>query len=163
MLPAPGQGALAVECRADDADVVAALGELDDADTRACVTAERAVLAALEAGCSAPVGALAEVVEGEDGLELSLRAFVGASTDRSTCAAPSSGRVGEAEAPRRDLAAVLLEDGAELACAGPRNGPARRARPPTARPRPSRGDRTRLRSPPPLTRRPEPTATERAT
>ena len=47
----------------------AALAVLEDPDTRSCVTAERAVLAALEAGCSAPVGALAEIVEGEDGLE----------------------------------------------------------------------------------------------
>ena len=49
---------------------------LDDHDTRACTTAERALLAELEAGCSAPVGALAEVVEGFDGPELSLRAVV---------------------------------------------------------------------------------------
>ncbi|MHA6762330.1 hydroxymethylbilane synthase [Streptacidiphilus sp. PAMC 29251] len=61
MLPAPGQGALALECRADDAELTAALGALDHPATRAAVTAERALLAALEAGCSAPVGALAEV------------------------------------------------------------------------------------------------------
>jgi hydroxymethylbilane synthase len=59
MLPAPGQGALAVECRADDTDLIAGLGTIDDAATRAAVTAERSVLAALEAGCSAPVGAYA--------------------------------------------------------------------------------------------------------
>ncbi len=63
MLPAPGQGALAVECRADRADLLDALAPLDDAATRAAVTAERSVLAALEAGCSAPVGALADVAE----------------------------------------------------------------------------------------------------
>ncbi|HEY0644087.1 MAG TPA: hydroxymethylbilane synthase, partial [Nocardioides sp.] len=74
MLPAPGQGALAVECRTDDTGLIAALGELDDRATRAAVTAERAVLAALEAGCSAPLGTLAEVVEGEDGEERGLRA-----------------------------------------------------------------------------------------
>ena len=74
MLPAPGQGALAVECRSGDADLVAALAQLDDTATRAAVTAERAVLSTLEAGCSAPLGALAEVVEGEDGEELWLRA-----------------------------------------------------------------------------------------
>jgi len=62
MLPAPGQGALAVECRAGDplADSLRRL--LDDPDTRAAVTAERAFLAAVGAGCSAPVGALAELV-----------------------------------------------------------------------------------------------------
>jgi hydroxymethylbilane synthase len=62
VLPAPGQGALAIECAADNADLVAALGELDDPFTRAAVTAERSLLAALEAGCSAPVGALADLL-----------------------------------------------------------------------------------------------------
>jgi hydroxymethylbilane synthase len=112
VLPAPGQGALAVECRADRADLRAAVAVLDDPDTRVCVTAERALLAALEAGCTAPVGALAEVVEGEDGAELSLRAFVGSldgSLDlRRSLVAPLHDPV---EAGRR-LAAVLLEDGA---------------------------------------------------
>ena len=83
MLPAPAQGALAVECRADDTGLAALLAELDDADTRAAVTAERALLARLEAGCSAPVGAIAEVVESidEDGNvfeEVSLRGCVAA-------------------------------------------------------------------------------------
>ena len=60
MLPAPGQGALAIEVAADvDAGLMAALQQLDDPATRAAVTAEREMLAALEAGCSAPVGALA--------------------------------------------------------------------------------------------------------
>ncbi|MFY1678193.1 MULTISPECIES: hydroxymethylbilane synthase [unclassified Streptomyces] len=65
VLPAPGQGALAIECGAGrdarDSALVAALGALDDPLTRAAVTAERALLAALEAGCSAPVGALADL------------------------------------------------------------------------------------------------------
>ncbi|RXS78766.1 hydroxymethylbilane synthase [Streptomyces sp. TM32] len=61
VLPAPGQGALAIECAAVNADLVAQLAELDDPDTRAAVTAERSLLAALEAGCSAPVGALADL------------------------------------------------------------------------------------------------------
>ncbi|MBY8869948.1 MULTISPECIES: hydroxymethylbilane synthase [Streptomyces] len=61
VLPAPGQGALAIECAADRADLIAALAELDDPHTRAAVTAERSLLAALEAGCSAPVGALADL------------------------------------------------------------------------------------------------------
>ena len=87
---------------------------LDDPDTRACVTAERAVLAALEAGCSAPVGALAEVVEGEDGLELSLRAFVGAVDGSFDLRRSLVGGVDDAEALGRRLAAVLLEDGGDL-------------------------------------------------
>jgi hydroxymethylbilane synthase len=63
VLPAPGQGALAVECRADSA-AAAAISVLDDAATRAAVTAERALLAELEGGCSAPIGAYARI-EGE--------------------------------------------------------------------------------------------------
>jgi hydroxymethylbilane synthase len=67
MLPAPAQGALAVECRTADVDLEQLLAStLDDEGTRAAVTAERALLAALEAGCSAPVGALAEIVEDLD-------------------------------------------------------------------------------------------------
>jgi len=62
MLPAPGQGALAVECRAGDTELLAALRRMDHAPTRLAVIAERALLSALEAGCSAPVGALAEAV-----------------------------------------------------------------------------------------------------
>ena len=64
MLPAPAQGALAIECRAADTAVIELLAELESADARAAVTAERALLAALEAGCSAPVGALADVAVG---------------------------------------------------------------------------------------------------
>ena len=74
MLPAPGQGALAVECRAGDPLGDEVRGAVDDPRTRAAVTAERAVLATLEAGCAAPVGALAEIAEGDDGDELWLRA-----------------------------------------------------------------------------------------
>ena len=59
MLPAPGQGALAVECRAADRELAALLATVDDPPSRAAVTAERTVLAALEAGCSAPIGAYA--------------------------------------------------------------------------------------------------------
>jgi hydroxymethylbilane synthase len=113
MLPAPGQGALAVECRAADTELVAQVRDaLDDPRTRAAVTAERAVLSALEAGCSAPVGAMAEVAEGEDGDELWLRA-VALSTDgafavrRSATGSPDAG-----ELVGRALAEEMLDDGA---------------------------------------------------
>jgi hydroxymethylbilane synthase len=59
MLPAPGQGALAVECSDSSAERVALLAALDDPASRSAVTAERSVLAALQGGCSAPVGAYA--------------------------------------------------------------------------------------------------------
>ncbi|HEX7738269.1 MAG TPA: hydroxymethylbilane synthase [Marmoricola sp.] len=113
VLPAPGQGALAVECRAGDTELVAALAAaLDDADTRACVVAERALLAELEAGCTAPVGALAEVSEGDDGIELWLRA-VAMSTDGGLSVRRSlSGPASSPDELGRKLAAEMLADGA---------------------------------------------------
>lgn len=112
MLPAPGQGALAVECRADRTDLVTALGALDDPDTRCCVTAERALLAALEAGCTAPVGALAEIVEGEDGAELSLRAVVGSRDGSVLLRRSLVASLDDPERVGQRLAGLLLEDGA---------------------------------------------------
>jgi len=112
VLPAPGQGALAVECRSDRDDVVAAVSVLDDPDTRACVVAERSLLATLEAGCTAPVGALAEVVEGDDGLELSLRAFAGTEDGSVELRRSLVGPYAEPEALGSRLAHILLEDGA---------------------------------------------------
>ncbi|MEM8559107.1 MAG: hydroxymethylbilane synthase [Bacteroidota bacterium] len=65
MLPAPGQGALGIQRRSDDPETTRLLDALDDAETRACVEAERHFLAALGGGCSAPVGALAVVEESQ--------------------------------------------------------------------------------------------------
>ncbi|GAA5144901.1 hydroxymethylbilane synthase [Nocardioides marinquilinus] len=113
MLPAPGQGALAVECRADD-PLATELAGLDDAASRAAVEAERAVLATLEGGCSAPVGALAEVVEGDDPdrPELWVRA-VALSTDGGLSVRRSaSGDVADATGVGVRLATEMLEDGA---------------------------------------------------
>jgi hydroxymethylbilane synthase len=64
VLPAPGQGALGLECRADDAATIALVAELDHAATRVAVTAERAILAALHGGCSVPVAAWGRVEGG---------------------------------------------------------------------------------------------------
>jgi hydroxymethylbilane synthase len=112
MLPAPGQGALAVEVVRDLAgdDRHAALRGLDDPATRAAVTAERAVLSALEAGCSAPVGALGVVSElGFSEPELTLEALV-ASADGTTVARQSiTSSVIDADAAGRQLASRLLE------------------------------------------------------
>ena len=130
VLPAPGQGALAVECRSDRDDVVAAVSVLDDPDTRACVVAERSLLAALEAGCTAPVGALAEVVEGDDGLELSLRAFAGTEDGSVELRRSLVGPYDEPEALGSRLARILLEDGAaDLQVATTSAGPAPDHRP----------------------------------
>lgn len=65
MLPAPGQGALAVQCRADDHAILALLSALDDRETRLATTAERAFLTALGGGCSLPIAAYAQVTQGE--------------------------------------------------------------------------------------------------
>lgn len=116
MLPAPGQGALAVECREDDPRLTALLAGLDDPDTRAAVTAERALLAELEAGCSAPVGALAEVSEELDGsLVLSLRAFVGALDGTVELRRSLVGPYDRPDELGRELARTLLADGAARA------------------------------------------------
>ncbi|GAA4412585.1 hydroxymethylbilane synthase [Fodinibacter luteus] len=112
MLPAPGQGALAVEVRAGDAATAAAVAALDDADTRACTTAERVLLAELEAGCSAPVGALAEVVEGLESPELSLRAVVTTPDGTADLRRSLVGDPGDPGALGRRLARLLLDDGA---------------------------------------------------
>ncbi len=113
MLPAPGQGALAVECRAVDLELVAEIRTaLDDPRTRAAVTAERAVLSALEAGCSAPVGALAEVAEGEDGDELWIRAVALSLDGLQAVRRSATGAPGEAAEVGHRLAKEMLADGA---------------------------------------------------
>jgi hydroxymethylbilane synthase len=113
VLPAPAQGALAVECRVDDDAARSVLAGLDSADTRACVAAERALLTALEAGCSAPVGGLAEVSEDEDGvLEVFLRGSVTALDGSDAVRLSVSGPLTGAEQIGRQLAAELLENGA---------------------------------------------------
>ncbi len=120
MLPAPGQGALACECRVDDDATARLLAALDDPETRAAVTAERSLLATLEAGCSAPVGALADVVWGDDGDELWLRAVVGDVSGSPTIRLSASGPLAEPAAIGERLAAELLADGAaDLVAAAP--------------------------------------------
>ena len=113
VLPAPAQGALAVECRADDADVIAWLARIDDADSRAAVAAERALLTALEAGCLAPIGALGEVVEGDDGYEVSLRGSVTAIDGLAAVRLSATGPTTDAEGVGRRLAAELVAEGAD--------------------------------------------------
>jgi hydroxymethylbilane synthase len=143
MLPAPGQGALACECRVDDLDTGHLLGTLlDDAVVRATVTAERAFLASIAAGCSAPVGALADVVEDlDDEGQVVLRLFlrgVAATVDddllRSSATVPYSsvpfsepyfsapyftGELTDAEQLGRQVAAELLDLGAGALGADP--------------------------------------------
>ena len=117
MLPAPAQGALALECRAGDTGLAALLAGFDDPDSRVAVTAERTLLAELEAGCSAPVGAIAEVVESidDDGRvfeELSLRACVAAVDGSDVIRASGIGAPDRPAELGLSVAAELFELGA---------------------------------------------------
>jgi hydroxymethylbilane synthase len=126
MLPAPAQGALAIECRSADTALAEALTvALDHDETRATVLAERSLLATLEGGCSAPVGALADVSEGDDGgREIYLRAVVAAVDGGLTIRLSTTGPLTAARELGTRLADDLLEAGAaELIDTGP-SGPA---------------------------------------
>ena len=107
MLPAPGQGALGIQCRADDADTPSLLKTIDHAPTRLAVSAERAFLAALGGGCSLPVGALASI----DGDAIQLQGVVAAQDGSHVLRVSLSGdnpqRLGE------QLAQQSLAEGAE--------------------------------------------------
>lgn len=113
MLPAPGQGALAVEVRDEDRGLGRAVAEaVGDRDSRAAVTAERTVLADLEAGCSAPVGALGELAEGEDGPELWVRAVALSADGGVSVRRSASGPADRPEDLGHRLAADMVEQGA---------------------------------------------------
>lgn len=118
MLPAPAQGALAVECRADDEATRVVLAQLDDADSRATVAAERAVLTALEAGCSSPIGALAEVADGDTGAQIYLRGSVTKTDGSDAVRLSATGSTQDADAVGRLLAADLVAAGAETMMEG---------------------------------------------
>lgn len=113
MLPAPAQGALAVECRSDDSDLVELLAVLDHAPSRATVVAERALLATLEAGCSAPVAAYAELAEGDVGEEIYLRGAVISPDGTRDLRLSRTGTPADAVEIGKALAADLLELGAD--------------------------------------------------
>jgi len=114
ILPAPGQGALAIECRSADAATQDLLAPLDDRISRFAVEAERTLLAVLEAGCTAPVGALAEPAEGDDGeIELYLRAVVYAAAGSSQVRLSATGPLNDAAGLGRRLANDLVAAGAD--------------------------------------------------
>jgi hydroxymethylbilane synthase len=114
-MPAPAQGVLAVECRTDDPVTAAQLGLLDHAPTRAAAITERGFLAALDAGCGAPAGALAEVAEVAEppGAELAVRlsGLIAAPDGSSVIRAQLTGAAGDGEALGRRLAQLLLTRG----------------------------------------------------
>jgi len=105
-LPSPGQGAIAIECRTGDEATLAALARIDHAPTRAAVTAERGVLAALGAGCNLAVGAFAEI----DGDLLTVRAMLGGDEEGETPVfGDAAGRPQDADRLGRGLGERLRE------------------------------------------------------
>ena len=124
MLPAPGQGALAVECREDDVELAALLDVVTDEASVAAVTAERSLLEALEAGCSAPIGAYAALRAGGSGgaqgfvppgssaTRLRMQAAVMSPDGSRMLRAHGDAAVAGAWQLGRDLAAELLRSGA---------------------------------------------------
>lgn len=101
-LPAPGQGALALECRAERADLLELMKPLDHRETALCVTAERAVSRSLSGSCNVPLGAYGELA----GRQLRLRAFVGLPDGSRVIAGERAGPSAEPEA----LGAALGEE-----------------------------------------------------
>jgi hydroxymethylbilane synthase len=106
LCPAPGQGALAIECRAGDGPIHAVLQPLEDRDTRMAITAERRCLAVLGGGCLVPIGAYCH----RDGDELSLRAVVASPDGRQMISAER--RHADPELLGEQLAQQLLLQGA---------------------------------------------------
>jgi hydroxymethylbilane synthase len=109
VLPAVGQGALGIETRADDLRTMELVAVLDHGETRACVTAERALLEALQGGCQVPLGALGSLRGGE--LHLEAAVFSAAGSEHVRCS--ENGPAEEARAIGLRLAAALIESGAE--------------------------------------------------
>ena len=107
-LPAPAQGAIAIECRAGDDAWAALCAPLDDAATRACVGAERAMNQALHGSCHVPVAAYAR----RDGDRLWLQGLVGSAADGRAVRADGEGRVDAHERLGREVAGALLAQGA---------------------------------------------------
>ncbi len=107
-LPAVGQGALGIECRADRTDVIAMLQPLHHADTAACVLAERAMSRALNGSCQVPLGGFAEVNDGQ----LRMRGFVASPDGQRMLRAESTGDIAQPEALGRRIADELRSQGA---------------------------------------------------
>jgi len=109
-LPAVGQGALGIECRADRSDVIALLQPLHHPDTATCVLAERALSRALAGSCQVPLGGYAEL---QDGNKLRLRGFVASPDGKSMVRADLSGDAADPEALGKRVADALRAQGAD--------------------------------------------------
>jgi hydroxymethylbilane synthase len=118
MMPAVGQGALGIECRASDEKVRDILAKLDDAGARQSVCAERALLARLHGGCSAPIGAWGRVVQGQ----LQLDAVVLSADGHHRVSSHSTGHMNDPDQVADSAARELLNQGAENLIASARGG-----------------------------------------
>jgi hydroxymethylbilane synthase len=108
-MPAVGQGAIAAECRANDTEAAQALEKLDDADTRTAITAERALLSALQGGCQVPLGAWARLERGELVLEACVCSIDGVTFIQQRATAPPD----QAKQLGEHMAHLLIEAGAQ--------------------------------------------------
>lgn len=131
MLPAPGQGALAIEVSAEralDVPLVTALTDVEQVAARLEATAERALLATLEAGCASPIGALANYHEGDLRLDAIVAAMDGSKTIRRQSVtaieieAVTDATLDTAYALGVEVANMMIADGADLLPAGPPRG-----------------------------------------
>lgn len=112
MLPAPGQGALAIQARRDDSDVLRIVGAIDEPVSRAATTAERTMLEMLGGGCAVPVAAYAEMDSSPDGAALVLRGLVAATDGSRSARAEGRGPASDAVSVGRGVARKLLDHGA---------------------------------------------------
>jgi hydroxymethylbilane synthase len=108
-MPAVGQGALGVECRASDANTISALENLDDAETRAAIVAERTLLSVLQGGCQVPLGAWARMERGELVLEACVCSIDGLQYVKQRDSAPPD----QARALGERMAQLLIDAGAQ--------------------------------------------------
>lgn len=109
MLPAVGQGAIGIETRTNDRDTSEFVAALDDAETRACITAERALLHELQGGCQVPLGAWARLVNGEVHIE----AAVFSADGREFVRRDDRGSAADARAVGKRLGQTLIGAGAD--------------------------------------------------
>ncbi|MEX2288628.1 MAG: hydroxymethylbilane synthase [Planctomycetaceae bacterium] len=109
MYSAVGQGALGIECRSDDEELRLLLAELSDRGTRQCVLAERRLLAALRAGCHAPLGVMTRI----DSAGLTLEAVVLSNDGRQRISAAATGRVEQPERLGDRVAAEIVRQGGD--------------------------------------------------
>ena len=108
MLPANGQGAVGIECRNDDAELIQLLAPLNHAETSVRVRAERAMNAKLNGGCQVPIGSYAVI----NGQELSLQGLVGSTDGKTILHAKQTGELSQAELIGEQVAEQLLKQGA---------------------------------------------------